>query len=302
MLVTFLAIHRTGSLTAAAARRGLTQPAVSGQLAKLEQELGRQLFARAGRGVVPTAYADDLAARVGPHLDQLTAELGPDATAAGTVRLAGPAELMTARILPTLAPLTARGLRLRVTLGVAQDLLKALVDDQVDIVVSAIRPKRGTVAATTFVDEEFVLVGPPALARTVNARQLAEEPVKALAHLPLVAYDDDLPIIRRYWRSEFGRRPPNATSVTVADLRAVLAAVVAGAGVSVLPRYIAEPALTAGSVEVLHQAQVQPLNTLFLATRADGLTDRATALVHDHLKARAGAWAPSRNPAGPAGT
>nr|WP_042179082.1 LysR family transcriptional regulator [Kibdelosporangium sp. MJ126-NF4]CEL13620.1 Transcriptional regulator, LysR family [Kibdelosporangium sp. MJ126-NF4]CTQ99306.1 Transcriptional regulator, LysR family [Kibdelosporangium sp. MJ126-NF4] len=290
LLVTFLAIHRQGSLTAAAADRGLTQPAVSGHLARLEQELGRQLFVRAGRGVVPTAYADDLAARIGPHLDQLTAELATGAESPGTVRLGGPAELMTARILPTLAPLTVRGLRLRVTLGVAEELLAALHDDTVDIVVSAIRPRRGSIVATTFVDEEFVLVGPPALARTVHQRQLAQDAVKALAHLPLVAYDDDLPIIRRYWRSEFGRRPPNPTSITVPDLRAVLAAVVAGAGVSVLPRYIAEPALTAGSVEILHQAQVQPLNTLFLAIRTDGLDDPAIALVHDHLKARAGAW------------
>lgn len=290
LLVTFLAIHRHGSLTAAAGQRGLTQPAVSGHLAKLERELGRQLFVRAGRGVLPTAYADDLAARVGPHLDQLGAELAEGAEPLGTVRIAGPAELMTARIVPALAPLTARGLRLRITFGLAEQLVTALHDEQVDVVVSAIRPRRRAIAATTFVDEEFVLVGPPALARTIDAAHLADDPVKALAHLPLVAYDDDLPIIRRYWRSEFGRRPPNATAVTVPDLRAVLAAVVAGAGVSVLPRYIAEPALTAGSAEILHHAQVQPLNTLFLATRAGGLTDPATALVHSHLSARAGAW------------
>ncbi|MFC0105255.1 LysR family transcriptional regulator [Kibdelosporangium aridum subsp. largum] len=290
LLVTFLEIHRSGSLTAAAARRGLTQPAVSGQLAKLEQDLGTPLFVRSGRGVVPTAYADDLAARVGPHLDQLAVELSPGPGYSGTVRLAGPAELMAARIMPTVAPLTARGLRLQVTLGLAEDLLAALHDDQLDIVVSAVRPKRKGLVTTTFVDEEFILVGPPPLARTINADRLADDPVKALAHLPLVAYDENLPIIRRYWRSEFGRRPPNATSITVPDLRAVLAAVIAGAGVSVLPRYIAEPALTAGSVEILHQAQVQPLNTAFLVTRPGGLANRSIAVVHDQLKTRAGTW------------
>ncbi|SMC67437.1 DNA-binding transcriptional regulator, LysR family [Kibdelosporangium aridum] len=290
LLVTFLEIHRSGSLTAAAARRGLTQPAVSGQLAKLEQDLGTPLFVRSGRGVVPTAYADDLAARVGPHLDQLAVELSPGPGYSGTVRLAGPAELMAARIMPTVAPLTARGLRLQVTLGLAEDLLAALHDDQLDIVVSAVRPKRKGLVTTTFVDEEFILVGPPPLARTINVDRLADDPVKALAHLPLVAYDENLPIIRRYWRSEFGRRPPNATSITVPDLRAVLAAVIAGAGVSVLPRYIAEPALTAGSVEILHQAQVQPLNTAFLVTRPGGLANRSIAVVHDQLKTRAGTW------------
>lgn len=289
LLATFLQIHRTGSLTAAAARRGLTQPAVSGQLAKLERELGTSLFVRSGRGVVPTAQADDLAARVGPHLDQLAAAVTSAGDVVGTVRLAGPAEFMAARILPALAPLTTRGLRLRVTLGLADDLLAALQDGQLDLVVSAIRPKRGLVA-TALVDEEFILVGPPALARTVEPARLAEDPVKALAHLPLIAYAEELPIIRRYWRSEFGRRPPNPVAVVVPDLRAVLAAVVAGAGVSVLPRYIAEPALTSGSLEILHQAQVQPLNTVFLAARPGALGSPAIALVHDHLKARSSAW------------
>src|SRR4051812_27222402 len=116
LLVTFLEIHRSGSITAAAARRGLTQPAVSGQLAKLEQELGVQLFVRSRSGVTPTAFADDLAARIGPHLDQLTAELTTRPAPTGVVRLGGPAEFMAARVLPTLAPLTTRGLRLHISL------------------------------------------------------------------------------------------------------------------------------------------------------------------------------------------
>jgi DNA-binding transcriptional LysR family regulator len=290
LLATFLEIHRSGSLTAAAARRGLTQPAVSGQLARLEEELGTPLFVRSGRGVVPTARADDLAARVGPHLDHLAAALGAEPVRLDTVRIGGPAEFMAVRVLPALAPLVARGLRLRVTLGLADDLLAALHDGQLDLVLSSIRPKRKTIAVTTFVDEEFVLVGSPAFARTIDAGLLTEDPVRALAHLPLVAYHEDLPIIRRYWRSEFSRRPPNEVAVVVPDLRAVLASVVAGAGVSVLPRYLAEPALGQGSVEILHQPQVQPLNTSFIATRADGLANPSVALVRDHLMARSAVW------------
>ena len=49
-------------------------------------------------------------------------------------------------------------------------------------------------------------------------------------------------------------------AVVVPDLRAVLAAVIAGAAVSALPCYLAESALTAGSVELLHHAEIPPLN------------------------------------------
>ncbi|MBB2915189.1 DNA-binding transcriptional LysR family regulator [Streptosporangium becharense] len=294
LLLTFLEIYRAGSLTEAATRRGLTQPAVSGQLTRLERQVGEALFVRSRRGVSPTGRADDLARRIGTHLDQLRSALdvlGDGGTAyGGTVRIAGPAELMTARILPALAPLTGRGLRLRITLGLAGDLLAALADARLDLVVSAVRPTLRNLVATPFADEEFVLVGPPILARTVDAGLLAGDPVKALAHLPLVAYAEELPIVRRYWRTEFGRRPPNGVAVVVPDLRAVLAAVVAGAGVSVLPRYLAEPALASGSVEVLHRPQVQPLNTLFLVTRAGGPAAPSVALVHGHLMERSRAW------------
>lgn len=283
LLATFLEIYRGGSLTSAAARRGLTQPAVSGQLAKLEKELGEPLFVRGGRGVTPTPRADDLARRVGQHVDQLRTALDPGGTLEGTVRIGGAAEFMTVRGLPALAPLTRRGLRLEVTFGLAGDLLAALRAAKLDVVLSSVRPAAGF-TATPFTDEEFLLVGPPLLARTVDQDVLATDPARALEHLPLVAYDGDLPIIRRYWRSEFGKRPANTVAVTVPDLRAVLAAVIAGAGVSALPRYLAEPALAAGSVEQLHHPQVPPLNTLYVVTR--GTTTPATDAVAEHLRSR----------------
>jgi hypothetical protein len=44
----------------------------------------------------------------------------------------------------------------------------------------------------------------------------------------------------------------------------VLAAVVADAGIAVLPRFLAGTALVVGLLVVLHHTQIQPLNTLCL--------------------------------------
>jgi LysR family transcriptional regulator, nitrogen assimilation regulatory protein len=52
---TFLALYRHGNVTRAALELGLVQPAVSAQIAKLEKELGVQLFERNAKGVTPTA-------------------------------------------------------------------------------------------------------------------------------------------------------------------------------------------------------------------------------------------------------
>jgi DNA-binding transcriptional LysR family regulator len=96
--------------------------------------------------------------------------------------------------------------------------------------------------------------------------------------------------VRRYWRTEFGHRPPNAAALVVPDLRAVLQTVIAGAGISVLPRYLAEPALAAGTLEQLHHPAYPPLNTLYLATRRGAPASPALAEARDHLLEQATSW------------
>ncbi len=57
----FLAVLEEGSVSAAAARLGLTQSAVSHALGKLRAILGDPLFVKSGRGIVATAHAEALA-------------------------------------------------------------------------------------------------------------------------------------------------------------------------------------------------------------------------------------------------
>jgi DNA-binding transcriptional LysR family regulator len=293
LLSTFLEVYRAGSLSAAAQRLGVTQPAVTGQLARLEERVGEPLFVRSRRGVTPTPRAAALAARVGLHVDELREALGAadeGPALRGTVRVGGAAEVMTLRVLPALAPLTGRGLTVHATLGLADDLLKSLASGGLDLVVSAVRPALDGVLAAPLVDEEFLLVAPPAMAHSIDPDRLRTDPARALAQLPLVAYAEELPVVRRYWRSEFGRRPPNPVAMIVSDLRAVLAAVTAGAGISVLPRYLAEPALAAGTVVQLHRPEVPPLNTLYLATRRGAPGNPALTVVRDHVQRAAREW------------
>ena len=54
------AVYSCGSLTNAAKRLGVTQPAVSAALTRLRDNLGDELFIRAGRGVSPTPVTRDL--------------------------------------------------------------------------------------------------------------------------------------------------------------------------------------------------------------------------------------------------
>ncbi|MFG6191041.1 LysR family transcriptional regulator [Nonomuraea sp. JJY05] len=276
LLRTFLAVHRTGSITAAAQTLGLSQPAVTAQVKSLESVLDRPLFDRLPRGVAPTPAADELARRVAPSLDALDGVVESELPSDAAVHLGGPAEFLCEEVLPMLAPLVSAGLRLRTTLGLSDDLLTDLAAGRLDLVISTIRPRVRGVHADPLYDEEFLLVAAPSLA-------LAEVGPRELAAVPLVAYAEDLPIVRRYWRSVFGRRPAMAAQVVIPDLRGVLSAVRAGMGVSVLPAYLCRRDLAAGTLVTLADPDEAPINTGYLAVRSGALAKPAVARVRAHL-------------------
>ncbi|MGN9810551.1 LysR family transcriptional regulator [Micromonospora sp. BQ11] len=265
LLRSFLAVHRSGSITGAAELLGLAQPTVTAQVRALEEALGRPLFDRVPRGVVPTAAGDELARRVADPLDRLDTVLAdePGTPYPRTVFLGGPAEFLAERVLPAVAGLVADGLELRVTAGLPDQLLDDLVAGRLDLAVTSVRPRRRGLTAEPLHDEEFALVAAPAWAARLP------DPVtpQALRDVPLVAYAEEAPILRRWWRTVFDTRLTRTPNLVVADLRAVRAAVVAGAGASVLPTYLCERQLAAGELVPLLRPAVPPLNTLFLAIR-----------------------------------
>ena len=71
LLVTFEALLEERSVTRAAARVGLSQPAMSSALGRLRSLFDDALFVRAGRGLEPTPRALELAGPVRAGLDQL---------------------------------------------------------------------------------------------------------------------------------------------------------------------------------------------------------------------------------------
>ncbi|GAA3803980.1 LysR family transcriptional regulator [Streptomyces coacervatus] len=288
LLRTFLAVHRLGSFTAAARRLSLSQSTVTTQIRALENRLGRELFERRAQGVTPLPHANELATRLSAPLDQLAviADEEPSSTVP-PVHLAGPAEFMSVAGLKVLAPLVAQGVRLRVAIGLAEPLLEELRAGHHDLVVATRRPRGRMLQAELLADEEFVLVGAPVWAERLKGQELPA----ALEGLPLIAYAEDLPIARRYWRHVFDRRLHAQAAITVPDLRSVLTALTVGAGWSVLPSYLCRTELASGALQLLHQPEDPPINTAYLVQRPGSSTNPHVTLVREHLLSAAkGTW------------
>lgn len=298
-LQTFLAVFRAGSLTAAAQQLHLSQPAVSKHLRALETEAGRPLFIRLARGVAPTQEGEALARDIAPHLDAL-ANVGAAVSGRGagaTVHVGGPADLLATKALPSLTPLVAAGVRVRVRTGIAEDLVALLAVDELDLMLATRAVEHPDIVFEPLFRETLVLVGNPAWAARLPAAVIERDPSAALAEVPLVAFDEDLPLLRSYWRSAFEATIEDSAAVTVADLRAVCAAVAAGVGVSVVPRYLAAEAIARGELVELHRAPGRhPSNQISLAYRRAALKRPGVEQVRAQLTASARRWEGTQDP------
>ncbi|MEV6141843.1 LysR family transcriptional regulator [Streptomyces sp. NPDC051992] len=294
LLRTFVTVHRAGSFTRAAALLGLSQPAVTSQIRTLERQLGRPLFVRRARGVTPTIIGDELAHRAAPHLDALVeiaeTELGEE-SGVRSLHLAGPPEFTSVRALPALTPLVGQGLALRSSFFAgAEEALEGLAAGHHDLAIATARPRGGLLTATPLCDEEHVLVAAPRWAARLGPGALRRKGPVVLDQLPVVEVHESLPLVSRYWAAVFESRPAVAGAVIVPDLRAVLECAAAGAGLTVLPRYLCERALERGEVVALLDPPVPPLRTYFLVARTGTLALPHIARAHEWLLRAAADW------------
>ena len=118
LLRVFDAVMAEGSITRAAERLAMTQPAVSNALKRLRDSVGEDLLTRAARGVAPTAFGEALWPQVRSALGQLRTALEPgdfDPTVDARVFRLTMADAMAAFLLPALmARFAALGARCQI--------------------------------------------------------------------------------------------------------------------------------------------------------------------------------------------
>ncbi|MGY4916232.1 LysR family transcriptional regulator [Streptomyces sp. 900116325] len=187
-----VAIAEEGSISGAARRLQLTQPTLSRQLHDLERRLGVELFARAGRGIVPTAAGEALIRRAVHILADADAALND-------VRLA--AEGKTGRLTVGFAGSGINGAlgdalgRLRAELPDVDLTLVELFDDaemsvgildgSLDVAVQRLPVRDARLATRVWAHEPLAVFLPSGhpLARTSDPA-----PVSVLGEIPLVLW------------------------------------------------------------------------------------------------------------------
>lgn len=245
-LQAFEATARLGSFSRAAEELALTHSAVYRQVAGLEERLGVELFTRVRRRVMLTDAGGEYAARVRHHLDQLekdTLGLMSRAGVGRNLHVAVLPTLATTWLLPRLAGFWQARLDITVSLSV-RTLPFQFNDQPFDAAIyhaEGIWP--GTRGIKLFDEGELLPVCAPSL---LAARPDAGDPLANMQHLHTTSRPDAW---RRWYHAQGRDYLPTMNAGPRYELFTMsLAAVKAGMGVALVPRFLVQHALASGEL------------------------------------------------------
>ena len=143
LLRTLIAVVDLRSFTKAAQSLGITQPAVSAQIKRLQSMLGGELFDRSAPGVILTKHGETIVSHARRLLsinDQIVAMAEPKPETK-LIRIGLPGDLSGPLLPWTLAKLKMRwpDVNFQTMSGLASDILRKMREGDVDIVISLSR-------------------------------------------------------------------------------------------------------------------------------------------------------------------
>lgn len=225
-LEAFLAIVDGGSISHAANELGLTQPAISLKLKKMETELGVKLFQRTPRSMVPLPTALGIVPKVREILnrfDGIKETLSDEVeSVSGSVRIGCLMGWFDSIVLPAFASIHKKSPNIQLKLHVDQteNLLHMVTHGQLDIAIIA-QPFEYSegIHAEKLIDEELVLFG-----KKLPKNMSKSERKKALLSRPWVTMSIPDSIVDTFWKESFdGEAFPWSNVQVVACLDHILA-------------------------------------------------------------------------------
>lgn len=266
LLRCFVTIAETGSFTRAGDRLGRTQSTVSLQVKRLEDQLGRPVFHRTPRSLRLSTEGERLLGPARQLLrlnDATIAEIfEPDMT--GRVRIGVPEDFATAHLPGVLAAFTKAHplVELEVTCDLTLNLLERFYAGAFDLVLVKREPSAPLEGVRVWREPLVWVARDPLAVAGLEVVPLVVSPEPCVYRKRAV---DALDAVGRHWR----------TTYTSTSLAGSLSAVMAGLGITVLPREMVPTTLSV----IVGSADLPPLyDTEIALIEAPGLSDTAHRL------------------------
>ncbi len=290
----FFFVYKLGSSVAASQKLNLTQPAVSQQLKKLEEEIKTPLFIRMHKQLVPTAAGQHLYRLIAPLVEKLISEIDairlPHDRPAGKLRIGAPREFGK-EYLPrfchrfrTIYPEVTFELKLKE----AVPLLSMLQKGELDFALVDVYYEPGELPGFPVVfsmepllREEMMLVS----SRSYYHREICgDHRLTNLVGKDFVTDEDDPSILDLWFRHHFNKLPEGLSVVMTLDTHeALLNSLRLGMGLGVATAHLIWKEIQRGDLIPITTAKKNMVNMISLVQLLDKIPTMTEKVFREFL-------------------
>ncbi|GAA4237711.1 LysR family transcriptional regulator [Postechiella marina] len=273
---TFKAIYENGTLTKASVALYASQPGVSVHLNALEAYVGKKLFERTSRKMIPTEDGKFLYEYIieaiktleiaEQHFKKTTQEKNP------SLHIGMCSEMFQHVIEPEIPKLN---FDLVAKFGSHSDLIKDLNNGILDLVITPRQhiEKKSLVEYTAFSEERIILIaGINTDTSKINTYLQAKNWKVLETEFQLNTWysaSNDMEHFRRFWFENFNKRPAFKPNYILPNISSIIRCLSNDKGLALVPDFLCEDIIAKKEVKLIWEGRVKTSNTLYFASRTD---------------------------------
>ncbi|MWW25932.1 LysR family transcriptional regulator [Algibacter lectus] len=273
---TFKEIYENGTLTKASIALYASQPGVSVHLNALEAYVGKKLFERTSRKMIPTEDGKFLYEYIieslkkleiaEQHFKKTTQEKNP------SLNIGMCSEMFQLIIEPEIPKLD---FDLVARFGAHTDLIKDLNNGILDLVITPKKQnkKKSLVEYIPFSKERIVLIAGNKTDTTKIQKHINSNNINKLEDelLQNVWYSssNEMEHFRRFWFENFNKKPAFKPNYILPNITSIIRCLNNGNGLALVPDFLCQEQILRNEINLVWEGNVKTENTLYFASRTD---------------------------------
>ncbi|REE25709.1 DNA-binding transcriptional LysR family regulator [Winogradskyella pacifica] len=273
---TFKEIYENGTLTKASIALYASQPGVSVHLNALEAYVGKKLFERTSRKMIPTEDGKFLYEYIieslkkleiaEQHFKKTTQEKNP------SLNIGMCSEMFQLIIEPEIPKLD---FDLVARFGAHTDLIRDLNNGILDLVITPKKQneKKSLVEYIPFSKERIVLIAGNKTNVTKIQKHLKSNDLHKLENelLQNIWYSssNEMEHFRRFWFENFNKKPAFKPNYILPNITSIIRCLNNGNGLALVPDFLCQEQIIRNEISLVWEGKVKTENTLYFASRTD---------------------------------
>lgn len=273
---TFKEIYENGTLTKASVALYASQPGVSVHLNALEAYVGKKLFERTSRKMIPTEEGKFLYEYIiesiktleiaEQHFKKTTQDKNP------SLNIGMCSEMFQLIVEPEIAKLE---FDLVARFGDHTQLIKDLNNGILDLVITpkVQNEKKSLVEYTAFSKERIVLIAgnktdTSKIETLINGKDFKGLEQELLQHI-WYSSSNEMEHFRRFWFENFNKKPAFKPNYILPNITSIIRCLDSENGLALVPDFLCNDAVKTNTIKRIWDGKVKTENTLYFASRTD---------------------------------